>query len=79
MEKNYTPVNCNDIFNPLSDPGYEEKRREKKDKIKTVLTKRLAGIGKTVSAEVHSGLGRGKANHDVDFMFVLTFRELNLI
>ncbi len=75
MEKNYTPDNCNYIFNPLSDPGYEEKRE---DKIKTVLTKGIAGIGKTVP-EVHSGLGRGKANQDVDFMFVLTFRELNLI
>ncbi|XP_016116149.1 uncharacterized protein [Sinocyclocheilus grahami] len=54
MEKSYrtlqdTPINCNDIFNPLPEPGYEENRREKKDKIKTVLTKGIAGIGKTVS------------------------------
>uniref|UniRef100_A0A3P8NZF4 B30.2/SPRY domain-containing protein n=1 Tax=Astatotilapia calliptera TaxID=8154 RepID=A0A3P8NZF4_ASTCA len=66
-----TTIRQEDIFK--ASPGRDEP-------IRTVLTKGVAGIGKTVLTQKYSlDWAEDKTNQDIQFIFPFTFRELNVL
>nr|XP_040032940.1 NLR family CARD domain-containing protein 3-like isoform X1 [Gasterosteus aculeatus aculeatus] len=64
-------IHCNQLFDPP--PGRDSP-------IRTVVTRGVAGIGKTVSINKFSlDWAEGRANANLAFVFPLSFRELNMM
>ncbi|XP_056133855.1 protein NLRC3-like [Lampris incognitus] len=66
-----TLIKCEDIFKPL---------RGQNKPIRTLMTKGVAGIGKTVLTQKFTlDWAEDKTNHNIHFTFPFTFRELNVL
>ncbi|CAI5658519.1 unnamed protein product [Oreochromis niloticus] len=64
-------IHCNHLFAPLPERGCD---------IRTVVTRGVAGIGKTVLTNKFTlDWAEERANKNLEFVFPLSFRELNLM
>ncbi|KAM8738370.1 NLR family CARD domain-containing protein 3-like isoform 2-T2 [Acanthopagrus schlegelii] len=70
-DRTETTIRHEDIFKPSPGRGQQ---------IRTVMTKGVAGIGKTVLTQKFTlDWAEDKANQDIQFTFPFTFRELNVL
>ncbi|KAJ0056678.1 hypothetical protein NL108_012106 [Boleophthalmus pectinirostris] len=82
-----TVIKCEDLFKlPTHRPirgeltRHEPMTTETQRPIRTVLTKGVAGVGKTVLTQKFSlDWAEGRAHQDLHLLFPFTFRELNLL
>lgn len=78
LASTYEQINCLDIFQPGR--NIRQLTPEKGICIQRVMTKGIAGIGKTVAVQNFSlDWAEGKSNQHIDLIFVIPFRELNLL
>ncbi|XP_072296693.1 NLR family CARD domain-containing protein 3-like [Eucyclogobius newberryi] len=73
-----TAIKCEDMFKlPI---GEEPMRAQTKGPIRVVLTKGVAGVGKTVLTQKFSlDWAEGRTNQELQLLFPFTFRELNVL
>lgn len=78
LQFNYNPVSSLDMFDPGKNPFQQQSTQCKS--IRTVMTKGIAGIGKTFAVQNFSlDWSEGKSNQHIGFIFFLPFRELNML
>ncbi|XP_061580189.1 NACHT, LRR and PYD domains-containing protein 12-like isoform X1 [Cololabis saira] len=78
LTPDYQEITSLDIFKPGQNISLQEPLKTKT--IKRVVTKGIAGIGKTFAIQNFSlNWAEGKSNQHIELMFVLPFRELNMI